>query len=276
MSMSPQSQAGMAKRDKQFSNQQMRKYFTEKRYSRKMIVCAAVLGLISFLSLAFNGVFSIVGFFLCVCFVGYILIKARSIPTDKEYDEWVKRKRRALLSRAYKKLHLNQSHLIIHPLIVKGFILPGSEPAAHYSARDVYMKEGEDGQWRFSINVFMFFFATEDYLAVFSSSVNAVNQSAPPVEGTEEYFYDHIVGVTTYTGQDVAVIYGQEYDYRIQKFSLRIANRDNINLGAYIGATALGNSQHGPIIIPPTMNIDRVLAELRHVIRLKRKSPFGP
>lgn len=142
MRMSSQSQAGIARRDRQFSNEQMRKYFTEARYSRNMVISAIVLLVADFGSFAFNGIAGIIGLILLISLVGYIVIRARSIPTDDEYDEWVNRKKRLLLSRAYKRLHLSPRHLIIPHLFVEGFILPGSEPAAHYSARDVYMKEG--------------------------------------------------------------------------------------------------------------------------------------
>jgi hypothetical protein len=52
---------------------------------------------------------------------------------------------------------------------------------------------------------------------------------------------------------------------------LRIVNGDDIDLGAYIRAAALDNTHQGPAIIPPTMNVDRVLAELRTILSSKRR-----
>ena len=193
------------------------------------------------------------------------------MPTDEEYDDWLERRARAMVPRARKKLSLDRTPMIRPPLRVDSFVLPGSHPATHFSGQDVYMKEGKDGLWRFSVNVFIYFFPAGHYLAVFSGSVNALNQSAPPFEETEEYFYRDIVGITTSAARDTTVICGQRYAYRIQKFSLRIVNGDDIDLGAYIRATALGNSQQGPAIIPPTMNVDHVLAELRTILRSQRR-----
>jgi hypothetical protein len=271
MGMSYQSQVGIAKRDREFSNEQMRRYFTEKRYSGKWIVWTVILGLADFCSFAFNSVVGIIGLVLFLSLIGYIVIKARSIPTDEEYDAWLERHARAMIPRARKKLSLDRGSMIGPLLRVNSFVLPGSLPATHFSADDVLMKEGKDGKWRFSVNVFMYFFPAEHYLAVFSRSVNALNQSAPPFEESEEYFYDDIVGVTMYTTQDYAIIDEQQYVYRIQKFSLRIVNGDDIDLGAYIRASALDGNQQGPAIIPPTMNVDEVLAELRAILRSKRR-----
>jgi hypothetical protein len=249
----------------------MRRYFTEERYSGKMILWTVILGFADFCSFAFNDVVGIIGLVLFISLVSYIFIKAWSIPTDKEYDAWLERHARSMVPRARKKLNLERSSIIGPPLRVDSFVLPGSVPALHFLTDDVQMKEGKDGKWRFSVNVFMYFFPADHYLAVFYRSVNALNQFAAPFEETEEYFYDDIVGVTTYTTQDYAVINGYQYVYRIQKFSLRIVNGDDIDLGAYIRAAALDNNHQGPAIIPPTMNVDRVLAELRTILRSKRR-----
>ncbi|HEX6478843.1 MAG TPA: hypothetical protein VF043_08350 [Ktedonobacteraceae bacterium] len=266
-----QSQVGIARRDREFSDEQMRRYFTEKRYSGKWIVGTILIGLVDFCSFAFNSYVGLLGAAVFVSLVSYIAIRARSIPTDTEYDEWLKRRARRMIPRAYKKLNLDRNDLIAAPLRIDSFVLPGSRLAQNFSADDVQMKEGKDGRWRFSVNVFMYLFPAEHFLAVFSGSVNALHQSARPVEETEEYFYDHIAGVTTFETTDYAVIYGYRYIYRIQKFSLRIVNGDDIDLGAYISASALDGNQQGPVIIPPTMNVDRVLAELRTILRSNRR-----
>src|SRR5258706_1727602 len=111
MGMSYQSQVGIAKRDRQFSNEQMRRYFTEERYSGKMILWTVILGVGDFCSFAFNDVVGIVGLALFISLASYIFIRARSIPTDKEYDEWLERRARAMIPRAYKKLNLDRSDL---------------------------------------------------------------------------------------------------------------------------------------------------------------------
>jgi hypothetical protein len=271
MGMSYQSQVGVAKRDREFSNEQMRRYFTEKRYSGKWIVWTAVLGLVDFCSFAFNSYIGFFGAAVFVSLVAYIIIRAKSIPTDKEYDEWLKRRARGMIPRAFRKLNLDSSDLVAPLLRIDSFVLPGSRLAEYSSPDDVHMKEGKDGKWRFSVNVFMYLFPAEHSLAVFSGSVNALNQFARPVEETEEYFYDHIAGVTTSETTDNAVIYGYRYVYRIQQFSLRVVNGDNIHLGAYISASALDYNPQGPEIIPPTMNVDRLLAELRTILRSNRR-----
>ena len=270
MGMSYQSQVGIAKRDREFSNEQMRRYFTEERYPGKWIVWAAIVGLADFCSFAFNSYLGLFGAAVFVSLIAYIIIRARSIPTDKEYDEWLKRRARSMIPRAYRKLNLDRSDLIAPLLRIDSFVLPGSRLAEHFSPDDVQMKEGKDGRWRFSVNVFMYLFPAEHSLAFFSGSVNALNQFARPVEETEEYFYEHIAGATTFETKDYAVIHGYQYVYRIQQFSLRVGNGDNIDLGAYISASALDDNQQGPAIIPPTRNVDQVLAELRAILRSKR------
>src|SRR5712671_3112047 len=119
-----QSQVGIARRDRQFSNEQMWRYFTEERYSGKWIFGTIVLGVAAFCSFAFN---SYVGLFATVVFVSlvaYIVIRARLIPTDKEYDEWLKRRARRMVPRAYKKLNLDSNDLIAPLLRIDSFVLP--------------------------------------------------------------------------------------------------------------------------------------------------------
>jgi hypothetical protein len=129
MGMSYQSQVGMAKRDREFSNEQMRRYFTEKRYSIKLIVWTAILGLADFCSFAFNSYIGLLGAALFVSLVAYIALRARSIPTDTEYDEWLKRRARRTIPRAYKKLNLDRNDLIAPLLRIDSFVLPGSRLA---------------------------------------------------------------------------------------------------------------------------------------------------
>ena len=257
---------------RQFSNAQMKLYFTEERCPKKAVWIICISGGLAILS-ACPGFWIFTGICALIALIQGAIVGWRLwyIPSDQQYDDWLEENRRVLASRGSKKLHLESKQAIKPYLRVQSFVLPGSSVANDYSPNEVCMKEGKDHRWRFSVNVFTYFYADEHYLAVFTSSISALKQHAPPIEGTEEYFYDDIVGATTFIDQDYASIQGQRYLYRIEKFSLRIVNGDNIDVSAFIRATALGSNQHGPTVIPPTTNIDQALAKLRQLLRFKRQ-----
>ena len=93
--------------------------------------------------------------------------------------------------------------------------------AGKYRADELRWKIGRDAMPRFSVNIYTYFFPADHHLAAFVGDVNALNQVAHN-EKTEEYFYRDIVGATTNDEQDSITIKAKQYQYRIQRFALRI------------------------------------------------------
>ena len=70
----------------------------------------------------------------------------------RQSDDWIRREMR-------------------EPLSLDGVILPGSAEANPY--RDnIYSKKGKDGFYRYSVNVFTYFFPVEHHIAVLSCDVD--------------------------------------------------------------------------------------------------------
>src|SRR5438105_3587979 len=115
MGMNNQGQVGSAA--PQFSNAQMRSYFTKERYPRNMVIGMILLSAVSLCSFAFNLYIAIFGVAVAVCFISYVVLRANAIPTDEQYDVWLDEHSRALVPRGRRKLNLDRSQLIRKPLL---------------------------------------------------------------------------------------------------------------------------------------------------------------
>jgi hypothetical protein len=212
----------------------------------------------------------IVGLLVAAIGIGIIVAKnSGSKPTDAEYDAWLKAQAQAVISRAIMKLGLDPSQITREPLQVHGFILPGMRDANRYRTEELRFKKGNDGGTRFSVNVYTFFFPADHHLAAFVGDVNAINQTAHN-EKTEEYFYRDIVGATTSDEQDFIKLKDKQYQYRVQRFFLRISSGDSI--GVSVDATPLDNKQNIPSFAIPDSGIDQTVAQLRMLLRDKKQS----
>lgn len=217
---------------KDFSEAQMRRYFTGGRNYTGAIFLIIIGVLLIGVGLA-NNMQTVAPVRLAptVTFVGLVPIVLGFIiimvvhslqPSDQEYDQWLDRQRYLIASTALQKVHMDKSELIREPLSLRGVILPGSPEANTYSD-NIYDKKGNDGLYRYSVNVFTYFFPAEHHIAVLSSGVDALDQRAH-IEHAEHYFYKDMVGVNTgekrlQDKKDRAILL-------IQGFSLRVADTE--------------------------------------------------
>jgi hypothetical protein len=146
--------------------------------------------------------------------------------------------------------------------------VPGLEEASRYRTDELHVKKGADGRWRFSVNVYAYFYPEEHYLATFVSSINALNQSERS-QITAEYFYQDIVGATTGEKSATIVYHGKQYHYRIQHFALRISSGDSISIA--VGAVPADIYQHAPIFTSVDSGVDHIIASLRMLLRAKKQ-----
>lgn len=265
MEITGQMQAGSPSR--QFTEAEMKRYFAT--IPRGAIIAAVLGAIILFAGIpAQSG--GMIGFGLVLALIGVGVIVAMtsgSKPTDQEYDAWLESQARMTMSKAITKLGLDPSEIIREPLRIQGFVLPGTRDATRYRVDELRWKIGADRVPRFSVNVYTFFFPADHHLAAFVGDINALNQSSHN-EKTEEYFYADIVGATTSDDQDHILIKGKQYQYRIQRFALRIASGDSI--GVSISAAPLDNKQGTPNFTIPNSGIDQTVAQMRYLLREKK------
>lgn len=264
------SQVQMATTPRQISEAEMRRYFTTK--IPKGAIITAVIGALLFLVglPSQSGALIIVGLLVLLIGGGIIAaIMSGSKPTDEEYDAWLEAQAQEVTNRAARKLGLDPSQITREPLHVQGFVLPGMRESTKYRADELHWKIGKDGVVRFSVNVYTYFFPADHHLAAFVGDVNALNRSAHN-EKTEEYFYRDIVGATTNDEQDYIKFKDKQYQYRIQRFALRISSGDSI--GASVDASPMDNRQNMPSFAIPNSGIDQTIAQLRMLLREKKQS----
>lgn len=267
--MSIAAQAQQPTSARQISDAEMKRYFAT--IPRGAII-AAVLGGVLFLLglLSQNGGTIVVGLIPLLIgggIIGFILVGPK--PTDQEYDAWLEAQAQGIMRRAVARLGLDSSQITREPLYVHGLVLPGMKDSVNYRFDEMRWKKGNDGIVRFSVNVYTYFFPADHHLAAFVGDVNALNQSSHN-ENTHEYFYRDVVGATTDDAQDHITIKKKQYQYRIQRFSLRISSGDSI--GVSVGARPIDDRQNVPTFAIPNSGIDRAVAQLRMLLREKKQS----
>ena len=194
----------------------------------------------------------------------------RSNPTDEDYDHWLRHQASTMLPAALFTLNMDESQLTSQPLILYSFILPGSSLASDYHDH-IHLKQGKDGRWRSSINLYTYFLPSQHFIAMFTRSVNALDQFMPFDDSTEEFFYRDIISASFSRFPDTVIIEGQEFVYRVQQLSLKISNGDDIRLGAYLSAEPLSGRQNAPFFIPLDSQCNQTLAELRRLLRFRKQ-----
>lgn len=254
---------------RQFTEAQMKRYFA--KISLRAIVTAVVGALIIIIGLSLQSTFVILlGFVILLIGAVPILLKViGSAPTDQEYDAWLDTQAQMVYMNGLSKLGIDSRQITGKPLEVHGFVLNGMQGAGNYRAEELQWKVGSDGKPRFSVNIYTFFFPEEHHLAAFVGDINALNQGAHN-EHSEEYFYRDIVGATTSDVHDTIVIKNNKYQYRVQKFALKISSGDEI--GASISAKPVDNKQNIPTFSLPDSGVDRTMAQLRTLLRAKKQS----
>src|ERR671930_41954 len=125
----------------------------------------------------------------------------RANPTDQDYDNWLEEQAAAMLPRALRMLNLDERQITSQILSIHSLILPGSSLASNYHD-EVYLKQGKDGQWRSSVNLYTYFFPAQHFIAIFTRSINALDPLTPFDDSTEEFFYRDIMGTSFSVFQD--------------------------------------------------------------------------
>ncbi len=185
-----------------------------------------------------NMILTIAGFVQLFLGIRSMYLIKKSNPGDEDYDHWLEQQVQAMKPRAMRLLNLNQSQVTSQILCTHSIILPGSSLAKNYHD-DVLIKQGKDGQWRTSVNLYTYFFPTDHFIAMCTCDVNEIA--------------------------------GMKYPYRVQQLSFRISNGDDIRLGAHLSAMPLDRGQGAPIILLPDTHINQTLADLRGLLRSKKQ-----
>jgi len=164
---------------------------------------------------------------------------------------------------------MDPSELIRESLSLHGIILPGSAEANPY--RDnIYSKKGKDGFYRYSVNVFTYFFPAEHHIAVLSCDVDALDQRIH-IQHTDHYFYTDMVGINTGEGrlQDEK----ERTTLLIQGFSLRVANGDAIGIGGVLSVKVLDskNKKSGPKVAFADTEVSKTVRALLMLLRQKKQ-----
>ncbi len=194
--------------------------------------------------------------------------KAAPLLTDQEFDTWVEQKARNGLVNAIHRLGLADEIRNIDDLLcVRGYILPGMRNSRHYNYQDLLSKMGMDGRWRYSVNIYTYFYPAEHQIMIFIFDINAMNW-ADYREATKEYFYEDVIGATTEDEQDTIYINGALFNYRDQRFSLRLC--DGYGIGATVRSVPLDNIANLPTFDMPNSGVDRTIAQLRMLLRSKK------
>jgi hypothetical protein len=207
---------------------------------------------------------------LALIVLGIIIIVVRgSRPNDQKYDQWVDRQRELIASTALQKVHMDPSELIRAPLSLHGVIIPGSDQADPYRG-NIYSKKGKDGLYRYSVNVFTYFFPAEHHIAVLSCDVDALDQRAH-MEHTDHYFYKDMVGVNT--GEVRFEDKKERATLLIQAFSLRVTNGDAIGIGGVLGVKVLDsrNKKSGPKVAFADTEVSQTVQTLLMLLRQKKQ-----
>lgn len=259
----------------EFTEKQLRAYFlkndTFKRLLRGItfslgLLClfAADIWMMIFPILAITG-----SVLLTISFVLWLLLKLGiRVPTDQEYDAYVQAKAREHLLEALRKI--GQDNLsdaqIDQILFMRGFVLEGTKNALNYRAQDILRKRGKDGIWRYSINIYTYFYPVDHQLAVFVFDINAVNKKDRR-ELVQEYFYTDVVAATTEDEQDEITVDGTAHPYRTQSFALRICDGNRIS--ATFRSIPLDHEKL-PIYDLPRDNVEKTIAQLRLLLRTNK------
>src|SRR5207302_11473283 len=116
-----------------------------------------------------------------------ILFLLRAKPSDRQYEQWLEDQFNTLTSTVLQKLNIDRSQVAgMQRLYLHSYVIPGSADAQKFT--DVRAKKGKDRIWRFSINAYTYFVPTDDHIAIFSSYIDALSQSAH-VEEAHHYYY---------------------------------------------------------------------------------------
>ena len=198
-----------------------------------------------------------------------------TVPSDYEFDEWLASQENVVATSVLTKLRLDAKKinpLLPRELVVHGFVLPSSDLAAKKYKKKVYYKLGRDGRIRFSVNTLLYFVPVEDHIAVFSTDINAVEQSLRYQE-TAHYYYHDVVGLTADDQQIPFDYRNSRFMLRFQDFSLKVSNGDSIGTSVLVGIQSIKKSElkNMPTFITVNSEVDLTISALLMLLRGKNQ-----
>lgn len=261
----------------EFSDEQMRAYFIKDDTKKKQIlvvatILAALCFCLFFVDLIVGQIwienpldfFYATAVFSLIALIIWMILKfGTQVPTDKEYDAWVREKAKEQLYEQLRKINQDwrSEEEVDEILFIHGFVLAGTQNAKNYRVKDILWKKGRDGIIRYSINVFRYFIPVEHQMAVIIIDINAVSHRDRRAK-IQEYFLKDVVAVTTEDEYDQI----GEYDYLTQSFALRIS--DGKAISATIRSLPLDPEQNlEEYVLPSSPTVDDTIAQLRLYLR---------
>lgn len=159
-----------------------------------------------------------------------IVAPSPPVPTDREYEDWVRSWQHPLRQYGMQKLGLDEDVVLGRSLYVRSLVWPGSPWSKYYQSYNtpIRIKYGADGRPHSSINRYTFFYPTQHYIAVFMGDINALDSTR--FEGTRTYFYDDIVGIET----SAVTLNDGNVTYAMQHFELRVSSGQSIGATTYV------------------------------------------
>jgi len=265
-----------------YTDKQMRAYFTKNDKKKRRILkvslfAALITAIIGDVKLEYFLIFlCITGVLLFISLIMWCLLQfGIRVPTDREYDMWVKRRAQEAFHKALDKINHNLPGDEIDKILwIHGFVLKGTSNAKNYREQDLLWKWGEDHIQHYSINVYRYFLPIENQLVVIIIDVNAVNHRDIR-EQIHEYFFADVVAVTTVDEQDIIKDdLGEEHAYLTQSFMLRIS--DGKPISVTIRSLPLDHEEGlEKYELPSTESVDNTIQRLRLYLRSHKQRPMN-
>ncbi len=256
---------------KNFSEAQMRRYFKGKRSYKNSIYLIVVGILLIGGGVAGNALMLVlIGLVPIALGIIIVIVVHRLQPTDKEYDEWVDRQGTLIEATALQEVHMDKSQLVRAPLHLRGAIIPNSDEAMRRYGNNVDKKLGKDGLYRYSVNVFTYFFPAEHHIAVLSCGVDALDQRAY-MQNSKHYFYKDMVGVDT--SEVRFEDKGDKLVLILQTFSLLATNGDAVGIPGVVSVKVLDakKKKSGPKVAFASTPVSETVSALLLLLRQKKQ-----
>ena len=265
---------------KYISEARMSHYFSRSRVWRYAIflfvlgvLCTGIIFFIHHLYIYYNLYLLLyVSIVLVTISIVTLVIFYLTLPSDHEFDDWLANQENVVASSVLTKLRLDVKQIISQVLVVRGFVVPSSVLAAKRYNKKVYYQIGRDRRIRFSVNTLLYFVPVKDHIAVFSTDINAVEQSLRYQE-TSHYYYHDVVGLTA-DDQQIPIDYrNSRFMLLFQDFSLKVSNGDSVGTSVLVGIQSIKKSQlkNMPTFITVDSEVDLTISSLLMLLRGKNQ-----
>jgi hypothetical protein len=199
----------------------------------------------------------------------YLIRKTNT--TDEEYDLWLEHKEHLLRQKGYQVHGISPKYPASSVLCIRSFVPRGSITSHGYANQEVQMKQGKDGRWRYSINVYSYFFPMRKGMAIFKSDINVFTNRHRDVRH-ETYPYSFLSTATTDSEDDRAIIHHTAYRYQTEQLYLVFSNGVMSSFSAVVQAQLMDNTDNAPFSIVPNATFGRKLNELRALLLSEGRS----